>query len=522
MLAAILGSSMVFLDGTVVNLALPRIGATLPASLVSTLEGQTYVVSGYLATLAALLVLAGALADHHGRRRLFAIGLAGFGLASVLCGLAPNLELLVVFRILQGAAGALLVPAPLAILTALFDGPARARAIGIWAAATSAAILVGPVIGGLLVDTVGWQAAFLVNIPLVVIALYATLRHIEESRAEDATGRFDWLGAGVAAVAIGGLAFGAIRGQDRQWTDPLAWVALGVGACALVAFPVLMARRPAPLVPLGLFRRRQFATVNLSTLLVYGALYTTLTFQALFVQGVLGYSATAAGLLTLPQGLFLTLLSTRIGGLAGRLGPRPFLVAGPLLMAAAVAWLARIPASSEAWRLTGSDPATFAPPVAAIVDLGPYVLLFSVGLSLLVAPLTTALMASVPVANAGVASAINNAISRVGQPLLSALIFVAVTGSFYAALAGAVPGLDAASPALRELVQPLNPPRPGTPAEVADAARVASTSALHVAALVCAGLLVAGAVANWLGLRQPAPDAHPADAEPAAADANGL
>ena len=522
MLAAILGSSMVFLDGSVVNLALPRIGATLPASLVSTLEGQTYVVSAYLATLAALLVLAGALADYHGRRRVFAIGLAGFGLTSVMCGLAPSLELLVLFRILQGAAGALLVPAPLAILTALFDGPARARAIGIWAAATSAAILVGPVVGGLLVDTVDWRAAFLVNVPLVLLALYATLRYIAETRAEHATGRFDWLGAAVVAMAVGGLSFGAIRGQDREWADPVAWIALGVGACALLAFPVLMARRRHPLVPLGLFRRRAFATVNLSTLLIYGALYTALTFQALFLQGVLGYSATAAGVVTLPQGVFLTLLSTRIGSLAGRYGPRPFLVAGPMLMAAGVGWLARMPASSEAWRLSWSVPATFSPPPSAIVDLGPYVLLFSLGLSLLVAPLTTALMASVPVANAGVASAINNAISRVGQPIISAVIFVAVTGSFYAALAGAIPGLDPASPALRDLVQPLNPPRPGAPAQVVEAARVASASAFHAAALVCAALLAAGAAANWLGLREGGPAAVRATthADPSTTDAD--
>ncbi len=227
MLATILGTSMVFLDGTVMNLALPHIGRELSATLVSTLEGQTYVVGGYLAVLAALLLLSGALADYYGRRRLFAIGLCGFGLTSVLCGLAPTLELLIAARLLQGAAGALLVPGSLAIITATFpDEAVRSRAIGLWAAAAAATGLIGPIVGGLLVDIVSWRAAFLINVPLVALALYATLRHVAESRAPDAEARFDWLGAAVAIVAVGGLAFGAIRGQERNWQDPAAWVAL--------------------------------------------------------------------------------------------------------------------------------------------------------------------------------------------------------------------------------------------------------------------------------------------------------
>jgi EmrB/QacA subfamily drug resistance transporter len=504
MIAAILGSSMVFLDGTVVNLALPRIGEELPATLVSTLEGQTYAVSGYLAILAALLVLAGALADYYGRRRVFAIGLAGFGAMSVLCGLAPTLELLVVFRILQGAAGALLVPGSLAILTAMFEGEARSWAFGVWASATSATTLLGPVVGGFLVDGVTWRAAFMLNVPLVIVALYATLRYMPETRDDDASGRFDWLGALVAVLAVGGLAFGTIRGQDRQWQDPLAWAALVIGTVALVAFPILMARRPNPLVPLALFRRRVFATINLSTLVIYGALYATFTFEYLYLQGVLGYTAIAAGIATLPTSLLLTVLSTRIGVLAGRYGARPFLWIGPLLMAAGLVWFARIPATSEPWLLVASDPSTIAPPVSLVVDVLPYVLLFGVGISLVVAPLTSTLMSSVPVRNAGVASAINNAVSRIGQPILSALIFVVVTGSFYASLAGAVPGLDPNDPALRAQVQPLNPPKEGTPDAVAGAAQVASTEAFHLAMLVCAGLLVVGAGANWIGLREPA------------------
>jgi EmrB/QacA subfamily drug resistance transporter len=512
---------MVFLDGTVVNLALPRIGQELPGTVISTLEGQTYAVSGYLAILAALLILAGALGDYYGRRRVFAIGLTGFGLTSVMCGLAPTLETLVIARLLQGAAGALLVPGSLAILTALFDGQARARAIGIWASATSATTLLGPVIGGLLVDGVSWRAAFLINVPLVLVALWATIRHMPETRAEDASGRFDWLGSAVAVVAVGGLAFGAIRGQDRNWEDPVAWVALAVGAIALVAFPFLMARRPNPLVPLGLFRRRAFATVNLSTLLVYGALYTMLYVQGLFLQGVVGYSATAAGVIGLPTGVMLTLLSARMGTLAGRHGARIFLGVGPLIMAVGLLWLARVPVDTEAWQLALGEPGTWLPPTSTLVDILPSILLFGFGLSLVVAPLTSTLMASIPVSNAGLGSAINNAISRVGQPLLSAVIFVVVSGSFYAALAAAVPGVDAADPALRAQVQPLNPPAAGTPPAIAEAALAASVDALRLAVIVCAALLVAGAATNWFGLAgQRAAAQAQADAErTAAADA---
>ena len=258
MLATILGSAMVFLDGTIVNLALPHIGRELPATLVSTLEGQTYVVSGYLAILAALLLLAGALADYYGRRRLFAIGLIGFGITSVLCGLAPTLELLVVARLLQGAAGALLVPGSLAIITAMFaDEVQRSRAIGIWAAAASATALIGPVIGG--AARRHRQVAGGLPDQRAARDRSRCSRSATWPRARPATRRRGSTGWGpvVAILAVGGLAFGAIRGQERSWQDPVAWVALGIGAVALVAFPILMARRPHPLVPLGLFRRRR-------------------------------------------------------------------------------------------------------------------------------------------------------------------------------------------------------------------------------------------------------------------------
>jgi EmrB/QacA subfamily drug resistance transporter len=464
------------------------------------------VTSGYLAVLASLLILAGALGDRYGRRRVFAIGLVGFGATSVLCGLAPSLEALVLARLAQGAAGALLVPGSLAIITATFDGEARARALGTWAAATSAVTLLGPLVGGLLVQAVSWRAAFLVNVPLIVLGWYA-LRHVPESRDEQSTGRFDWLGAVVIWLAVGGLAFGLTRGQQRGWDDPLAWAAIAVGVIALLVFPVLMVRRPDALVPPRLFRSRAFTTVNLSTLLVYGALYMSFTFQSLFLQAILGYTPLAAGAAGLPSSVMLVLLSNPAGRLAGSLGARPFLVAGPILMGAGLAWLARIPATSEPWLADPGRPASLAPPLDYLVDVLPGQLVFGFGLALLVAPLTIALMGSVPTRNAGLASAINNAVSRVGAPIAGAILFIAVTATFYPTMASLVPGLDPGDPALRDAVQPLTSPDPGLDPTLAEAAIEASTRGFHLAMLVSAVVLWIGGIVNAIGLpaRRPRP-----------------
>jgi MFS family permease len=477
--AVVLGSGVVFLDGTVVNVALQTIGQELPAVVVGRLEGLTYVTSGYLTVLAALLVLAGALGDAFGRRRIFAIGLVGFGLTSVVCGLAPTLEALVVARLAQGAAGALLVPQALAIITATWDGEARGRAIGTWAAATSA---------------------------IVAIGTYA-LRYLPESRDEDATGHFDWPGAAVIAVGVGGLAFGATRGEQQRWQDPVAFLAILVGAAAVALFPWLMGRTRDPLVPLDLFRNRAFSVINLSTFVIYGALYVTMAFQQLYLQGVLGYSPTAAALALLPAAILLTLVSTRAGRLAGRLGARRFLVAGPLLMAAGLLYLARVPSTSAAWSALPADPASFMPSSGYLVDILPGQLVYGVGLAILVAPLATALMGSVPARRAGLASAINNAVSRAGVPLVSALLFIALSAAFYPALAALVPGIEVGAAAFRAAVQPLTAPDSSLGPAVAAAAREASTTAFHLAMIAAAALLAVGAAVNGFGLRPTEPAA---------------
>lgn len=510
----VIGSGAVFLDGTIVNAALKHIGQELPRTMVGVLEGQAYIVGGYLAVLAALLILAGALSDHYGRRRVFAIGLVGFAATSALCGLAPTLEWLIVFRLAQGASGALLIPGSLALITHAFDGAERARAFGIWAASTAALNVLGPVVGGGLVDTLGWRVAFLINIPLLGFALWATLTHVEESRDTETSGRFDWLGALVAALAVGGLAFGVIRGQANEWADTGAWISIAIGVVSLVLFPILMATRPNPLVPLGLFRSRAFASINLATFFIYGALYVTFFYLAVVLQGVLGYTALGAGLSTVPIGILLAVLSTRIGTLAGRIGSRVFLIVGPTLMAMALLWLARLPPESTPWKASLADPASLIPPASVAIDVLPYALLFGLGISLVVAPLTSTLMSSISGRYSGIASAVNNSISRVGQPLLGALIFIAISATYYASLGGAT-GIDTSDPSVRRAFQPLNPPAAGATADQIVASNSASIDAFHLAMLVGAGLLVVGALVSWYGLREGAVAQAPAS-EPAA------
>ncbi len=500
LVATILGSAIVFLDATIVNVALETIGATLPTTFVGRLEGLTYVNSAYFAVLSALVILAGALNDYYGRRRMFRIGLIGFGAASVGCGMAPTMETLIVARILQGAFGAVLVPGSLSIITAAFQGEERGRAIGLWASGTSATTILGPLVGGFLVQAVSWRAAYLINVPLVLIALWAT-RTVPESRDADARGDFDWLGAAVIAIAVGGLGFGATRGQEQAWQDPLAWGALAVGAVAAVAIPILMLARPRPLIPPSLFGSRNFTVVNLSTFVIYGALYVSFTFTALFFQGTLGYSPLGAGAAGIPVAILLTTLSTPAGGWAAKVGPRLFMTAGPLLMAAGLLWFARIPTSSPAWLLDIAEPSTWLPPGGAIVDVVLGQVVFGTGIALLVAPLTTALMGSIPVRNAGLGSAINNAISRVGSPLVSAALFIVISASFYPTLARLVPGLDVDDPAVREQVQPLTRSPADTDPTLADAAREASTDAFRLAMLASAALLVGGAAINAAGIR---------------------
>jgi EmrB/QacA subfamily drug resistance transporter len=498
--AVVLASGTVFLDGTVVNVALPQMGKELSRSFLGLLEGQTYVYYGYLLTLSAFLILAGALSDFYGRKRLFTIGVGGFAVTSMLCALAWNMEVLVAFRLLQGVAGAILIPGSLAILTASFEGEEQGRAFGIWAGASSAVTILGPAIGGAVVTYISWRAVFFINIPLLALALYATVKYIDESRDDEAPAHFDWLGAVVIALALGGVTFGLIRGEVQRWEDSVAFTAIGVGLLATFAFPFLMRMRKNPLVPLGLFRSRNFSVTNISTLIIYGALYVTFQYLALFSIGTLGYNGLGFGLAGIPGSLFLVLFSSKVGALAGKYGPRVFMAVGPAVMGVGLLWLARVPADSTPWQATLGDISSFVPPTGYLVDILPGLIVFGIGLTIMVAPLTTALMRSVEVRHSGLASAVNNAISRVGPQLIGAALFIALSTNFYAAMEERVPSLDVASSEVREDISPLNQPQNASP-EVVQAAKESSTEAFRVAMFVSAMACLLGAAVNAVGIR---------------------
>lgn len=499
--AVILGSGAVFLESSIVAAALPKIGDALPSTFLATLESQAYVYYGYLLALSSLLVLAGALNDYYGRRKLFLIGLVGFGVTSALCGLATSMELLIIARVLQGAAGAILVPGSLSIITATFEGEEQARAFGVWAGASAATTILGPVIGGALVAYISWRAAFFINIPILALAAVWTSRYMPESRDEEASGQFDWLGAAIIAVTVGGLTFGAIRGQSQGWSQTTPWVSLGVGVLAAIAFPVAMARSTHPLVPLSLFKSRNFTVTNVSTFLIYGSIYVLIQFLALFTIGVLGYNEVGFGVATIPSTLFLALFSAKFGTLADRFGARVFMVIGPAVMGAGLLWFLRIPADSAAWVVDAGDLNSWIPPSDYLTDVLPALVAFGVGLMIMVAPLTTALMRSVPVRYSGVASAFNNAVSRVGPQLAGALILVAISTTFYATIGDLLPGVDASSEALRREVSPLNAPAAGAQPTIVAAAKEASTTAFHVAMLIASVMCLLGALVNAVGIR---------------------
>ncbi len=499
--AAILGSSLVFVDSSVVTVALPRIAHDLPAHIVGVLEGESYVYNGYLLAESAFLILAGWLTDAYGRRRIFVSGLVGFGASSVLAALAPSIEWLVGCRLLQGLAGALIIPGSLALVTDSFSGEEQGRAFGVWSGASAGFSILGPVLGGLLVDAASWRAAFLINVPLVLVALWMTQRYVRKGRPAGTTGAFDVSGALLTALALGGLDIGTISGQQRGWHSPSTLTALGVGGVATALLPWWMVRSPSPLVPPALFRSRNFTVTNLSTLLIYAALAMTFYYLTLFLQGTLGYSATAAAVAIIPGVVLVVLFSSRFGALSAKYGAHWFLTAGPILMGLGVLSLARIPATSLAWGLRLSAPLTYSPPSGYAVTLLPGLVVFGAGAMLMAAPLTATVMASVPVSRAGVASAVNTAISDVGPQLAIAVLFVVMTAHFYGTMARTAPGLDVGSAVVRAEVAPLNAPGPEVSAEVRQASRNASTDVFRLAMLVGAVMLFAGAGINAVGLR---------------------
>lgn len=395
-----LGSGVAFLDGSVVNVALPAIGRDLGGGF-SLLQ---WVLDAYLLTLSALLLLGGALGDRYGRRLIFAYGLVVFTLASLACGLAPSGEVLIAARLVQGAGGALLVPGSLALINSSIVPDDRGRAVGTWAGLTGVASAIGPFVGGWLVDAASWRWVFFINIPLAAAALAVTLRHVPESRNPVKSGPPDVAGAAAATVGLSGAIYALIEVPSNGWTSTSTLAAVA-GVAGLAAFPFIEARQSAPLLPLSLFRSRQFSGANVTTFAVYGALSGALFLLSLQLQQSLGYSAIAAGLATLPITVIMLLLSSRMGALAQRTGPRLPMTAGPCGCAAGlVLMMLAVPGSSY---------------VTAVL---PGVVVFGLGLAVTVAPLTSAVLASVPEERAGIASGVNNAISRAAGLLAVAVL----------------------------------------------------------------------------------------------------
>jgi EmrB/QacA subfamily drug resistance transporter len=448
LVAAILGSGVATIDGTIVNVALPAIQRDLGGGL----PAQQWVSNAYLLALGSLILIGGSLGDIYGERRIFTIGVASFGLLSIACAAAPTIETLIAARALQGAAGALLTPSSLAVIVAAFSERERGAAIGSWTAWGGISAIIGPLAGGQIVDQSSWRWIFALNVPVVVVTLVLVRAAVPETAR--APGRHvDFAGAALCALGLAGIVFALIEQPRFGWTSPAILVPLAGGVIAFLSFLAYERRAAHPMLKLDLFSRRNFAVGNLETLTMYAGLSILFFFLLIFLQQVAGYSALRSGLTTLPVTVIMFALSRRFGALADRYGPRFFMGVGPLVAAAGILLFLR----------TGIH-------TSLLRDLLPALLVFSLGLSMTVAPLTAAVLADADETDAGIASAINNAIARVAGLVGISFIGVVVAGSL-----------------------------------VGDtfAANDESVRAFHMSIIICAALVASGGIAGVLGITNP-------------------
>ncbi|KQR89300.1 MFS transporter [Microbacterium sp. Leaf179] len=404
---AVLASFVSFLDGTVVNVALPAIAGELGGGL----STQQWVVDAYLVTLGAFILVAGSLSDVFGRVVVLRVGLIGFGITSVAIASAPTAEFLIVARALQGVAGALLVPSSLALITSTFRGPAQSRAIGIWTGATTVAMIAGPLIGGVFVDTLSWRLVFLVNVLPIAVTMWLLTRLGRRDHRRPGA-RVDILGAVLCATGLGGVVFALIEQPNLGWTSPVIWMPGVIGAAAFVGFLVRQRVARDPMMPLDLFRARNFWAGNLATAFVYAALSLNGFVVSVYLQQGAGLPATLAGLASLPSTLLMIALSSRMGALAGRFGPRLFMTLGPLAMAAGSLLLLTVGEDFDYW-----------------TQVLPGIVVFGLGLTATISPLTAAVLGAIDTERSGIASAVNNAVSRVAGLLAIAGVSAVVGGA---------------------------------------------------------------------------------------------
>jgi EmrB/QacA subfamily drug resistance transporter len=491
LVATILGSTIVFLDSTVVNVALPALSDDLDASLAD----QQWVVEAYLLALVSLLLVGGSLGDQFGRRRLFMIGLAGFAVTSIICGLAPNTEVLIAGRALQGLAGALLVPGSLAILAATFEGAERGKAIGTWTAWSGIATVLGPAGGGALVEAISWRAIFWINIPLIAITLLVAWEAGKESSDPDADRRIDWLGIALSAAGLGLPVYALIQQPTMGWGDPLVYGPFIGGIALFALFLVWESRMSHPLLDLSLFRVRNFAVTNIETLIVYSGLIGALFFLTLFLQQTAGYSPIEAGLATTPTSVLLFVLSPRFGKISMSTGPRLPMALGPIVAGAGLLLLLRVGADAD-----------------YVTEVLPGILLFGLGLSATVAPLTATALNSVEERHVGIASGINNGVSRVAGLLAIAVLGALISGQFGARidseLEGAALSDDGREAVAAAKADPLPAPdTEGLPPEEAGQIEAAATDAaeegFHLGLLVAGCLMMIGGGIAGVGIRNP-------------------
>ena len=500
LVAAILGTTVVTVDSTVVNVALPAIEKDLGGGL----AGQQWTSNAYLLTLSSLLLVAGSLGDLFGARRVFALGVTGFGVTSVFCAVAPTVELLVVARALQGVFGALLTPSALAVIVANFPPDERGRAVGAWTAWGGIGTVLGPLIGGQLVDTASWRWIFAINVPIVLITLVLVLRGVPEGEGRRADAKVDVIGAALCALGLGGITYGLISQPLHGWGAPGVAVPLIAGVILFASFVVWEARSAHPMLPLALFKRRNFAVGNIETFSMYAGLGLLFFFLVLFLQQVAGYSALEAGTTTIPVTLVMFLFSARFGAMADRYGPRFFMGVGPLVAAVGLAFFLGVDAD-----------------VDYVSDLLPGLLIFSVGLSMTVAPLTATVLADADEHNAGIASGVNNAIARVASLIAIAAVGAVVASAFGSALRDEL-GAQARRPEVAKAIneaekQPLArvavvenvPPR--VRAEVARGSEDASVKAFHMAIGIATALVALGGVLGLVGIVNPRRKVEAAD-----------